>query len=161
MVGGWLNTGDTYRQDEDGYFIYDGRSDDMLKVGGIWCSPVEVESCLITHPAVLEAAVVGHADENSLISPRPRGAKRRAAAGQPPQRNCGGLKTWRHKYPRWVSTWLPKTATGELRFKLRSWRFQVLCRHQGTGSRRERGTMKIRLFGTATLRPHWLLPRRR
>ena len=65
MVDGWLNTGDTYRQDEDGYFIYDGRSDDMLKVGGIWCSPVEVESCLIGHPAVLEAAVVGHADENS------------------------------------------------------------------------------------------------
>ena len=47
MVDGWLDTGDTYRQDEDGYYIYDGRSDDMLKVGGIWCSPVEIESCLI------------------------------------------------------------------------------------------------------------------
>ena len=43
MVGGWLNTGDTYREDPDGYLIYDGRSDDMLKVGGIWCSPVEIE----------------------------------------------------------------------------------------------------------------------
>ena len=57
------NTGDTYRQDEDGYFVYEGRSDDMLKVGGIWCSPVEIESCLIAHPAVLEAAVVGQADD--------------------------------------------------------------------------------------------------
>ena len=44
MVDGWLNTGDTYRQDEDGYYVYGGRSDDMMKVGGIWCSPVEIES---------------------------------------------------------------------------------------------------------------------
>jgi hypothetical protein len=56
MVDGWLNTGDTYREDPDGYLVYEGRSDDMLKVGGIWCSPIEIESCLITHPAVLEAA---------------------------------------------------------------------------------------------------------
>ena len=81
MVDGWLNTGDTYRQDADGYFIYDGRSDDMLKVGGIWCSPVEVESCLIAHPAVLEAAVVGHADEDEPDQAQGvRGAEAGAAA---------------------------------------------------------------------------------
>ena len=70
MVDDWLNTGDTYRQDDEGYYIYDGRSDDMLKVGGIWCSPVEIENCLIGHTAVLEAAIVGHADENELIKPK-------------------------------------------------------------------------------------------
>ena len=82
MVDGWLNTGDTYRQDEDGYFIYDGRSDDMLKVGGIWCSPVEVESCLIGHPAVLEAAVVGHADEDELIKPKAFVVLKQAGGGE-------------------------------------------------------------------------------
>ena len=70
MVDGWLNTGDTYREDPDGYLVYEGRNDDMLKVGGIWCSPIEIESCLITHPAVLEAAVVGHADDDELIKPK-------------------------------------------------------------------------------------------
>jgi hypothetical protein len=70
MVDGWLNTGDTYRQDADGYFIYEGRSDDMLKVGGIWCSPVEIENCLIGHASVLEVAVVGHADADTLIKPK-------------------------------------------------------------------------------------------
>ena len=83
MVDGWLNTGDTYREDPDGYFVYEGRSDDMLKVGGIWCSPIEIESCLITHPAVLEAAVVGQADaERADQAQGDRGAE----AG----RRCGG-----------------------------------------------------------------------
>jgi len=126
MVGGWLNTGDTYRQDEDGYFIYDGRSDDMLKVGGIWCSPVEVESCLIAHPAVLEAAVVGHADEHSLVKPKAFVVLKQANADGPALTEelmalC--KKTLApYKYPRWVEyvTELPKTATGKIqRYKLR------------------------------------------
>jgi benzoate-CoA ligase family protein len=126
MVDGWLNTGDTYRQDEDGYFIYDGRSDDMLKVGGIWCSPVEVESCLIGHPAVLEAAVVGHADENSLIKPKAFVVLKQAGGGDTALTDelmalC--KKTLApYKYPRWVEyvPELPKTATGKIqRFKLR------------------------------------------
>jgi benzoate-CoA ligase family protein len=126
MVDGWLNTGDTYRQDDDGYFIYDGRSDDMLKVGGIWCSPVEVESCLIVHPAVLEAAVVGHADDNSLIKPKAFVVLKQPGSG-------GAALTEElmvlckttlapYKYPRWVEyvTELPKTATGKIqRYKLR------------------------------------------
>src|SRR5215218_1456508 len=127
MVDGWLNTGDTYRQDEDGYFIYDGRSDDMLKVGGIWCSPVEVESCLIAHPAVLEAAVVGHADENSLIKPKAFVVLKQAGGGGAALTDelMALCKTTLapYKYPRWVEyvPELPKTATGKIqRFKLRS-----------------------------------------
>jgi benzoate-CoA ligase family protein len=126
MVDGWLNTGDTYRQDEDGYFIYDGRSDDMLKVGGIWCSPVEVESCLIAHPAVLEAAVVGHADENSLIKPKAFVVLKQAGGGGATLTDelMALCKTTLapYKYPRWVEyvPELPKTATGKIqRYKLR------------------------------------------
>jgi len=69
MIDGWLNTGDTYRRDADGYYYYCGRSDDMLKVGGIWCSPFEIESKLVEHPSVLEAAVVGRIDAENLIKP--------------------------------------------------------------------------------------------
>jgi acyl-coenzyme A synthetase/AMP-(fatty) acid ligase len=69
MVDGWLNTGDTCRRDAQGYFYYCGRSDDMLKVGGIWCSPFEIESKLIEHPDVVEAAVVGRLDQEGLIKP--------------------------------------------------------------------------------------------
>ena len=58
FLGEWMRTGDKFRQDADGYLVHCGRSDDMLKVGGIWVSPVEVESALIAHDAVLEAAVI-------------------------------------------------------------------------------------------------------
>jgi benzoate-CoA ligase family protein len=127
MVDGWLNTGDTYRQDPDGYFIYDGRSDDMLKVGGIWCSPVEIESCLVGHPAVLEAAVVGHADADSLIKPKAIIVLKQAddgGAALTDELMALCKKTLApYKYPRWVEyvPELPKTATGKIqRFKLRS-----------------------------------------
>ena len=127
MVDGWLDTGDTYRQDDEGYLIYDGRSDDMLKVGGIWCSPVEIEGCLIGHGAVLEAAIVGHADEHALIKPKAYVVLKEAGAGGPALTEelmtlC--RKTLApYKYPRWVEyvTELPKTATGKIqRFKLRA-----------------------------------------
>jgi len=127
MVDGWLNTGDTYRQDPDGYFIYDGRSDDMLKVGGIWCSPVEIESCLVGHPAVLEAAVVGHADADSLIKPKAIIVLKQAddgGAALTAELMALCKKTLApYKYPRWVEyvPELPKTATGKIqRFKLRT-----------------------------------------
>src|SRR5205809_7676167 len=68
--GHWIQTGDKYYQDEDGYFWYCGRSDDMLKVGGQWVSPVEVENALIAHPAVLETAVVGDFDSDELVKPK-------------------------------------------------------------------------------------------
>jgi benzoate-CoA ligase family protein len=126
MVNGWLNTGDTYRQDADGYFIYEGRSDDMLKVGGIWCSPVEIESCLIGHPSVLEAAVVGHADADSLIKPKAIVVlKQEGGGGAALTEELMALCKQTlapYKYPRWVEyvAELPKTATGKIqRFKLR------------------------------------------
>ena len=127
MVDGWLNTGDTYREDPDGYLIYEGRSDDMLKVGGIWCSPVEIESCLITHPAVLEAAVIGQADAENLVKPKAVVVLKQAGTGSPALTEelmalC--KKTLApYKYPRWIEyvPELPKTATGKIqRFKLRA-----------------------------------------
>src|SRR6185295_10823169 len=68
--GEWLFTGDKYHVDEDGYYWHAGRSDDMLKVGGIWVSPMEVESTLMRHAAVLECAVVGMPDQSNLIKPK-------------------------------------------------------------------------------------------
>src|SRR5256884_7243039 len=67
LFGHWIQTGDKYYQDRDGYFWYCGRADDMLKVGGIWVSPIEVEATLVGHPAVLEAAVVGQEDSDPLL----------------------------------------------------------------------------------------------
>jgi benzoate-CoA ligase family protein len=126
MVDGWLNTGDTYRQDGDGYFIYEGRSDDMLKVGGIWCSPVEIENCLVGHASVLEVAVVGHADADTLIKPKAIVVLKQAGGGNPDltaELMALCKKTLApYKYPRWVEyvPELPKTATGKIqRFKLR------------------------------------------
>src|SRR5204862_8031995 len=70
FLGEWTRSGDKYVEDEGGYYVYCGRSDDMLKVGGIYVSPFEVEAALSTHDAVLECAVVGHADEHQLVKPR-------------------------------------------------------------------------------------------
>ena len=126
MVEGWLNTGDTYLQDEDGYYVYCGRSDDMLKVGGIWCSPVEIEGRLIEHPRVLEAAVVGRADADELIKPEAFVVLNDAADAsdglvEDLLEHCkSGLA--RYKYPRWINFVedLPKTATGKVqRYMLR------------------------------------------
>ena len=124
--GEWTRTGDKYLMSEDGFFTYCGRTDDMLKVGGIYVSPFEVEAALVTHPAVLEAAVIGVADDNHLIKPK---AYVVLKAGQTP---VGGLddelkqhvrdRLAPYKYPRWIEfvTDLPKTATGKIqRFKLR------------------------------------------
>ncbi|MPY70921.1 MAG: benzoate-CoA ligase family protein [Alphaproteobacteria bacterium] len=124
---GWIDTGDTYIRDADGYFIYCGRNDDMMKVGGIWCSPFEIEARLIEHAAVLEAAVVGRADADSLIKPEAfvvlkDGETAAASLEKALLDHCkGGLAPY--KYPRWFNfvDALPKTATGKIqRFKLRS-----------------------------------------
>src|SRR5208283_5534484 len=71
MQGEWINSGDKYYVDDGGYYWCAGRGDDMLKVGGIWVSPVEVENCLMEHPAVLEVEVVGKEDDKGLIKPKP------------------------------------------------------------------------------------------
>ena len=126
MVEGWLNTGDTYLQDPEGYYVYCGRSDDMLKVGGIWCSPVEIEGRLIEHPRVLEAAVVGRADADELIKPEAFVVLKdaddaSASLADELLEHCrSGLA--RYKYPRWINFVedLPKTATGKVqRYMLR------------------------------------------
>jgi 4-hydroxybenzoate-CoA ligase len=123
--GYWTRTGDKYVRDGDGRYTFCGRSDDMFKVSGIWVSPFEVESALITHPCVLEAAVVPEADPEGLLKPK-------AFVVLRPNTNAEGLdealkehvkqKIGVWKYPRWIETVdsLPKTATGKIqRFKLR------------------------------------------
>ncbi len=126
IQGEWIQTGDKYYQDEEGYFWYCGRSDDMLKVGGIWVSPVEVESTLIGHPAVLEVAVVGKEDEDRLVKPQAFVVLKEGRAPTPELE--AELKAFvkdkiaPYKYPRWIEfvAELPKTATGKIqRFKLR------------------------------------------
>ncbi|HXH81884.1 MAG TPA: benzoate-CoA ligase family protein [Candidatus Tectomicrobia bacterium] len=127
LYGPWIQTGDKYYQDEDGYFWYAGRADDMLKVGGIWVSPVEVEATLVRHPAVLEAAVVGREDEERLVKPHAFVVLKDAAAAGPQLadelKHFVKDKIAPYKYPRWIDfvPELPKTATGKIqRFKLRS-----------------------------------------
>ena len=123
----WLNTGDTYTQDEDGYYVYNGRSDDMIKVGGIWCSPIEIEARLIDHPKVLEAGVVGREDSDGLVKPeayiilKDHSDADDDLATELLEHCKDGLA--RYKYPRWFFFVedLPKTATGKIqRFKLRA-----------------------------------------
>jgi benzoate-CoA ligase family protein len=127
FLGEWLNTGDKYRVDADGYYWHAGRSDDMLKVGGIWVSPVEVESTLLTHPAVLECAVIGRPDSAQLIKPEAFVVVKDSyepsdLLGQELIAYCRE-KMAEYKRPRWVRfvDELPKTATGKIqRFKMRA-----------------------------------------
>jgi len=121
--GEWTRSGDKYTRDADGYYTYGGRSDDMLKVGGIYVSPFEVEASLMTHAAVLEAAVIGVADADELIKPK---AYVVLKPGQAPSAADLQMHVKNqlapYKYPRWIEIVpeLPKTATGKIqRFKLR------------------------------------------
>jgi 4-hydroxybenzoate-CoA ligase len=123
--GHWTRTGDKYIRDADGRYTFCGRSDDMFKVSGIWVSPFEVESALITHPAVLEAAVVPEADPEGLLKPKAFVVLRADAKTQGLQdalKEHVKQKIGVWKYPRWIDVVdsLPKTATGKIqRFKLR------------------------------------------
>ena len=129
--GTFIGDGHERRQvlvDPDGYYVYAGRTDDMLKVGGIYVSPIEVESALVTHPAVLEAAVIGGADDEQLVKPQGvrRAETRRRCRRPSSPRSCSQhVKALLapYKYPRWIEfvDELPKTATGKIqRFKLRA-----------------------------------------
>jgi benzoate-CoA ligase family protein len=127
FLGEWTRSGDKYVVDENGYFVYCGRRDDMLKVSGMYVSPFEVEGVLQSHPDVLEAAVVGWPDVDKLIKPKAfvvlkAPDKASAAFAQILQDECRE-KLAVYKYPRWVEfrSELPKTATGKIqRFKLRA-----------------------------------------
>jgi benzoate-CoA ligase family protein len=127
ISGHWLRTGDKYHQDAEGYFWYAGRSDEMLKVSGVWVSPVEIERVLIEHPAVQEAAVVFRQDADELSKPAACVVLRNGAPGSPEL--VHELKEFVlerlpvYKRPHWIEFFddLPKTATGKVqRFKLRN-----------------------------------------
>ncbi|HXP30565.1 MAG TPA: benzoate-CoA ligase family protein [Stellaceae bacterium] len=126
FLGPWTRSGDKYVRSADGYYTYCGRTDDMMKVGGIYVSPFEVEAALMTHEAVLEAAVVGHPDEQKLIKPKAfvvlkPGVAPSPALAQALQEHVKARLAL-YKYPRGIEfiAELPKTATGKIqRFKLR------------------------------------------
>ena len=106
FLGPWTKSGDKYIESDDGYFTYCGRADDMLKVSGIWVSPFEVEAALASHAAVLEAAVVGHGDDNGLIKPKAFVVLR---ADTPPTPELAAAlqqhvksRLAPYKYPRWI-----------------------------------------------------------
>jgi benzoate-CoA ligase len=124
FVGAWTKSGDKYTQDADGFYAYGGRTDDMLKVSGIWVSPAEVEAALVGHPSVLEAAVVGKEDEQKLVKPKAYVVlKPGAKASEDELKAHVKEKLAPYKYPRWIefAAELPKTATGKIqRFKLRA-----------------------------------------
>jgi len=126
--GEWTHTGDTYVRDADGYYRFCGRTDEMLKVSGVWVSPFEVEEALVSHPAVLESAVIGALDRDGLTKPKAFVVLQEAARAQDAETVKELLKAhvkerigvW--KYPRWIEfvEGLPKTATGKIqRFRLR------------------------------------------
>jgi 4-hydroxybenzoate-CoA ligase len=128
FIGEWTRTGDKYIRRPDGVYIYCGRTDDMFKVSGIWVSPFEVEAALVSHPDILEAAVVPAADDNGLIKPKAFVVLRHGngdAAGRAFYEELKvhvkkAIGSW--KYPRWIEfvDGLPKTATGKVqRYMLR------------------------------------------
>jgi acyl-coenzyme A synthetase/AMP-(fatty) acid ligase len=126
IEGEWVRTGDKYTRDADGYFWYAGRSDDMIKAGGMWVSPAEVEGALAEHPAVVESGVVGAEDKDELVKPLAFVVLARGQAASPALEV--ELKAFvkerlaPYKYPRWIVfvDELPKTATGKIqRFRLR------------------------------------------
>ncbi len=126
FLGAWTKTGDKYVRDAEGWYTYSGRSDDMLKVSGQYVSPFEVESCLLEHEAVLEAAMIGIHDQNGLVKSKAFVVLKQGIEGS----DALAVEIKRfvkerlapHKYPRRIDfiAELPKTPTGKIqRFKLR------------------------------------------
>lgn len=118
--GDWCVTGDQFRRDDEGFFYYCGRTDDMLKVSGIFVSPLEIEDCLLAHPAVREAGVVGQADEGGLTKPKAFVALNEGH--EPTQELAFRLKAHvkerlsPYKYPRWIQfvEALPRSDRGKV-----------------------------------------------
>ena len=127
FAGEWTRSGDKYTRhpDENGddFYTYGGRSDDMLKVGGIYVSPFEVEACLMTHSAVLEVAVIGFMDADELVKPKAYVVLKSGQSASIDELKAHVKQQLApYKYPRWIEfvAELPKTATGKIqRFKLR------------------------------------------
>jgi len=127
IEGDWIRTGDKYYQDDDGYFWYAGRTDDMLKVGGMWISPIEIENILLEHVAVREAAVVARPDEQQLprtvacVVLNPDFDPTAALANELQAFVSGRLGSFKRLHEVEFHSELPKTATGKLqRFRLRT-----------------------------------------
>jgi benzoate-CoA ligase len=125
ILGEWFFTGDRYRVDADGYYWYEGRSDDMIKVQGLWASPIEIESALLEHPSVAESAVVGVDIEGftkikAFVITKDGSAGGDALAAEL-QEHCKA-RLQRYQYPHMIEfvSELPKTVTGKIqRYKLR------------------------------------------
>ena len=118
--GEWCTTADIFRRDKDGYYFYEGRDDDLLKVSGIWVSPLEIENVLLDHPAVAEVCVLGQEDEEQLVKPFAFVVLRAGVAGS--DELAAQLKAHvksrlaPYKYPRWFE-WresLPKNDRGKV-----------------------------------------------
>jgi benzoate-CoA ligase len=126
IEGGWIRTGDKYSEDEQGFYWYAGRADDMLKVGGLWVSPIEVENALAGHPAVQECGVVGREDHDTLVKPMAFVVLRAGHDATAPLadelQQFVRSQLAEYKRPRWVAfvAELPKTPTGKIqRYRLR------------------------------------------
>src|SRR5438128_4643150 len=124
FAGDWCTTGDQFHVDGDGYYWYHGRTDDMLKVGGVFVAPAEIENCLLQHDAVLECAVVGHADGDGLVKPKAFIVARDGhQAGETLANEIKEFVKTRialYKYPRWIEfvDSLPKNDRGKVDRKL-------------------------------------------
>ncbi len=124
FAGDWCTTGDQFHLDSDGYYWYHGRTDDMLKVGGIFVAPAEIENCLLQQEAVFECAVIGHADEQALVKPKAFIVLHHGYA--PSDQLAAEIKQFvkdrlaRFKYPRWIQfvDALPKNDRGKIDRKL-------------------------------------------
>src|SRR5262249_485767 len=120
FAGDWCTTGDQFRVDDQGYFWYCGRTDEMLKVGGIFVSPTEIENCLQEHEAVRECAVIGASDEDKLIKPKAfvvvEEGDEAGTAVETEIKQYVKLRLASYKYPRWIEfrTDLPKNDRGKI-----------------------------------------------
>ena len=120
FAGDWCTSGDQFHVDAEGYYWYHGRTDDMLKVGGIFVAPSEIENCLLQHEAVLECAVIGHESAEGLVKPKAFIVLREGFTAS--DETTGVLKEFvrsrlaAYKYPRWIeyATSLPKNDRGKI-----------------------------------------------
>ena len=126
IQNGWVRTGDVYRKDQDGFFFHIGRSDDCFKVRGLWVSPIEVESVLIAHEAVWEAAVVSSVDDKGLATAEAYVVIRQGERGEPLKedlRTFASSRLPQYKVPSRIEfiDEMPRTSTGKVqRYKLRA-----------------------------------------
>jgi acyl-coenzyme A synthetase/AMP-(fatty) acid ligase len=122
-----MDTGDTMLRDQNGYYVFCGRADDMLKVSGRFVSPFEIEATIVEDPRVLEAAVIGRRDDDGLVGIEAMIVLKNAALATERTaeeiRNLCKVRLAHYKYPKWIHfvDRLPKTATGKIqRYKLRT-----------------------------------------